>query len=125
MKKRAWRVALFLLGALTLLIAYLLFFRLTGKGLFCPVKRYLKLSCPGCGITHALACLLVLDFKGMLHHNLLSPLIVLYLGGTVLKTALSYIRTGKREEVFLPRWVNLTFLLLLLVFTVTRNIVGI
>lgn len=125
MKKRVIRVGILLLLALCFLVGYLLLFTLTGVGLFCPVKRYLGLSCPGCGITHALACLLVFDFKGMLSHNLFSPFIILYLGGTVLKSAISYIRTGKRDECFLPFWVNIGFLCALVIFTVLRNIVGI
>ena len=46
--------------AVTLLLYSIMF----GFGITCPIKYLTGLSCPGCGMTRAILCLLRFDFSG-------------------------------------------------------------
>ncbi len=52
-------------------------------GIGCPVRYILGVECPGCGITHALADCLRLDFAAAFRHNpmvfLLPPLFLWFI----------------------------------------------
>lgn len=121
MKKRAVRVLLILLLAGFVGIGYLVVWRLTGLGIPCLFKRITTLDRPGCGITRSVYALLLLDFRTVLRENLLSPLIIGYLGYTVLAASLSYIRKGKIQVAYQPAFLHLALLILFLVYGVLRN----
>lgn len=119
--RRLRRVALLSASALLLGVGYLFFWRLTGIGFICPIKTFLKVDCPGCGITRAAFALLRFDFAGMLRANLLSPLIFLYVLYAAGRAAVGYILTGNYEVMPKHAFLNLLFLLLLLFYGVLRN----
>ncbi len=119
--RRLRRVALLSASALLLGVGYLFFWRLTGIGFICPIKTFLKVDCPGCGITRAAFALLRFDFAGMLRANLLSPLIFLYVLYAAGRAAVGYIQTGNYEVMPKHAFLNLLFLLLLLFYGVLRN----
>ncbi len=120
-RARIRRVILILSAALLFGVGYLVFWHFTGIGFFCPVKRFLSLDCPGCGITRALFALLTFDFVGMLKANLLSPLIIFYFLYVVGYAAIGYIRTGKYEVMPKPFFLNIVFLILFLLYGILRN----
>ena len=43
----------------------------------CPIKLFLGLSCPFCGVTRAIECLFKLDFVGAFHCHLFWPAILI------------------------------------------------
>lgn len=124
MKRRIFRVARLFLFAAFLGIGYLVFWKLTGLGFFCPIKRFLGWDCPGCGITRAAWALLRLDFPAMLEANLLSPLMVLYCLYAALYAAIGYVTTGKYEMTPRPLWLSVILLALFLIWGVVRNLSG-
>ena len=44
-------------------------------GYTCPFLRATGIPCPGCGMTHALQCIVHLDLKGAWHYNAISFLL--------------------------------------------------
>lgn len=46
---------------------------------FCPVKRFLGVECPTCGMSRALISLLRLDFRGYFHYNAMALPVALVL----------------------------------------------
>ncbi len=123
MKVRLRRVILVLIGALLFAVLYVIFWKMTGIGFVCPIQKLFGLDCPGCGITRALWALLRLDFRGMLSANLLSPLIIGYIGYSILAAALFYVKKGKIEVSYRPAWANLCLLILFLAYGVLRNLI--
>ena len=91
----------------------------------CPVKRLTGLKCPGCGFSGACRALLRLDFAGAMRCNPFMPAIAGYVAAVSVSSAGSYIKTGKRASSPFPEWLNITFLVLLVIWTVVRNIIGI
>ena len=122
--KRAVTTGVFALGALLLFLLLMwLPFRLGFT--VCPVKRLTGLKCPGCGFSGACHALLRLDFAGAMRCNPFMPAIAGYVAAVSVSSAGSYIKTGKRASSPFPEWLNITFLVLLVIWTVVRNIIGI
>ena len=54
----------------TLLAAVLLYITVMVKlEIFCPIRRFTGIPCPGCGMSRALGCLLRLDAEGSFRSN--------------------------------------------------------
>lgn len=59
-----------------LIIPILIF--IFGLNFNCPLKKYLHIACPGCGLTRSISALMNFDILKSLHYNLLTiPLIII------------------------------------------------
>lgn len=67
-RRKEWTDLLLL--HLTLLAAVLLYMWVMVKlRIFCPIRHFTGIPCPGCGMSRALGCLLRMDFAGSLRCN--------------------------------------------------------
>lgn len=125
MKKRIFNVIL-VFFALALTIAALAYIGGKYPGFtVCPVKRILRLSCPGCGMTSAVLSLLKLDFSSAFKYNLMFIPILGYIAFVFVQFVVRYIKNGSKDFLPKPEWVNVLFLVFIIVWTVVRNIVHI
>lgn len=53
------------------------------------------------------------------------PFIAGYVAAVSVSSAKSYIKSGKRASSPFPEWLNIAFLVLLVIWTAARNIIGI
>ncbi len=102
--------------------AVLLFLLQSGLRVPCPIYSLTGLQCPGCGNTRATLAFLRLDFRAILHYNLLYPLEMLYLLWVAGFSAHSYLHTGHFSYRSPCIALDLTCLGLILLWTVVRNI---
>ena len=115
-----------LISAVTLCVgcAYALFCRLTGLGIPCLFHLATGLNCPGCGVSRMLLSLLRLDFRAAFRYNAallcLSPVLAAVLGVHVVR----YARTGSRKSGPLLEAVEIALAVLLLLWGVVRNLIG-
>ena len=120
-KKRLWEVAQPVLEILLLGIAYVIFVKITGWGLPCPIKLVTGKYCPGCGISRMLLAMLTLDFEAAYHANrllfFLLPVILLY--GLI--KGIHYIRTGENKQSIPEQLVILLVCLVTIAFCIMRN----
>lgn len=104
-------------------LAYLLIHELTGFALFCPIRRFLGISCPGCGVSRMFFHLYRLEIAEAFASNcVVFCLLPIALADGVFH-AYRYIRYGngkfcRAEKVCL--WVIVG---ILVVFGVVRNLV--
>ena len=107
---------------LVLLVAYLIFTRLTGWGIPCAFHELTGLHCPGCGITRMLGALLQLDFAGAFHYNMLIfcmlPVAVFF----SVRHWMRWLKTGKRVEDPIENVAAVAALVLLIIFGIMRNL---
>lgn len=120
-KKRLWEVAKPVLEILLLGIAYVIFVKITGWGLPCPIKLVTGKYCPGCGISRMLLAMLTLDFEAAYYANrllfFLLPVILLY--GLI--KGIHYIRTGENKQSLPEQLVILLVCLVTIAFWIMRN----
>lgn len=110
-------------GSLCLaLTAYGLLVMLTGHGIPCPVYQLSGLSCPGCGMSRALAALLRLDFAAAFGYNPLWPLYLAYILYVFLSAAVPYVRYGDLRLEPRPAWLSWAVLGVVVAFGVWRNL---
>ena len=122
MRKRVFRLLKPTVILLTIGFSYILIHELTGFTLFCPIKRFLGIYCPGCGISRMFFHLFRLEIAEAFSSNCvvfcLLP-IALIMG---LYHAYRYVRYGKTglsraENIGL--WIAAV---ILIVFAVVRNL---
>ena len=121
LKKRLKKAALFvpLLFVLGLVGVWL---SETGHGIPCIFHAVTGLQCPGCGVTRMLSALLHGDWRGAWESNAVVLTLSPVLAGLVGLSLVRWIRTGSAR---LPRWadaVTVVCVVLLLLFTVARNL---
>ncbi len=120
-KKRLKQVLKPILQILLLGIAYVLFVKITGWGLPCPIKLVTGKYCPGCGISRMLLAMLTLDFETAFHANrllfFLLPVILIY----ALIKAVCYIRTGENRQSLPEQLVILLVCIVTIAFWIMRN----
>ena len=87
----------------------------------CLFYKFTGLLCPGCGNSRATLALLRLDFRAMLRYNLCYPLQLLYILRLYLACARNYMRTGRFAYHTKPDWLDITCLVLILLWAVIRN----
>ena len=109
-------ILLLLAGAAAALAVHL------GLRVPCVFNLVTGLNCPGCGNTRAVMSMLRLDFRGMLHYNLMFPLEMAYLVYLYVASALHYVHTGKATYNPKHKWLDVTLLILLLAWGVVRNV---
>ena len=124
-KKRVRRLAVVWCIALGALSVYAAVFFVSGIGIPCPFHLITGLNCPGCGISRAIRSLSEFRFADALGYNLMSPLILLYIGYCAVYASAAYMKTGKGSLLIKPEWLNIALLSLFLIWWVVRNIVGI
>lgn len=112
------------LAALTAGVGLIWYFEPTKAGFFppCPLYSVTGFACPGCGLTRGFHALFHGDISAALGFNLFIPVYLLIFAALFVSLFLVVIRGIK-----FPRWpVSVTaiwsFLVLLLVFGVVRNI---
>ncbi len=84
------------------------------------------LNCPGCGNTRAVLALLRLDFKAAFSVNAMFPVEFGYLLYLYIFLCFNYIKKGKPSfnSPSSFRWVDITVLMLILIWSIVRNIFG-
>ena len=95
-----------------------------GIGIPCIFYTLTGWKCPGCGISRALASLLRLRFDLFIAYNLMAPLIVTYLLFLGSSVAVNYLKSGHPIYRSPSKWMDLSVLVLFLLWGVVRNIVG-
>ena len=102
--------------------AYLIFFRVFGFGIPCPVKLITGFDCPSCGITRMIVSISRLDFVKAFNFNPVLFITLPMIVACFLANRIRYIKTGERESYLICR-IALGFEIgLLLVYGVVRNI---
>lgn len=126
MKKRTLKAAAVWLicGAAGLLYA-LIITKTALPAIPCIVYKITGLKCPGCGNTTAVLSLLRLDISAAFRANLMALPELAFILWAALSYTLVYIRTGKKQLAPKPDRLNWVFLILLVIWTVVRNIMGI
>lgn len=88
----------------------------------CSFKTHFGMYCPGCGGTRALIALLQGDVIQSLKYN---PIILLFILDILSMTLLSIVENRSQEKyrgVKIRLFVNLSFLLFIILFFITRNV---
>ncbi len=124
MKKRLIR-SIIIFIAIALLFLLLLFVTKSDMPSICLIRQITGLKCPGCGMSRALLSLIQLDIKTAVGYNLLALPILIYIIYIMICAAASYIKSGRVSLFPKPEWLNIAFLVMLIAFTVTRNILKI
>ncbi|MBO4636122.1 MAG: DUF2752 domain-containing protein [Clostridiales bacterium] len=120
MRVRVW-VTVLLLG-----IAYLIWLRITGLGIPCPIRSITGWLCPGCGITTLFVRLFQGDIKGAFDANpfifCTGPLLIAILM-TNEYIVLTPSRDHKRLKLILEI-VCIVYVIALIVFGILRNVIS-
>lgn len=102
-------------------VAYIIFHKITGLSIPCPIKLVTGKYCPGCGITRMLFALLRLDFQAAFLANrflfFLLPVIVIYAA----VKAVIYIVTGKNRQTLPEQIAIILITILTIAFWIMRN----
>ncbi len=121
MKKRLFNLVKIYLIVSAIMIAYAVFFNITGIGIPCIFRLITHLNCPGCGISRfALNCL-KFRFSDAIGYNYFAPFIVIYVAWVIIYTSVIYVRTGSRSLNPRPAWLNIAFLILVIIWGIVRN----
>ncbi len=89
----------------------------------CVFKKYLNISCPGCGMTRAFLSIINLDIIGALSYNILSIFLFIFL--VILNSILVYdiiFNSHKLNKllIYLKKY-NYLFLILLIISMIKNN----
>ena len=125
MKERINKAAVVYAAAAVMGIAAAAAIKLTGRGIPCIFRIITGLKCPGCGNTTAVLALLELDFMCALAANPLFPAEFAYIGWAAICYTAEYVKTGKKQLMPKPEWLNWCFLGVLILWTIIRNIIKI
>ncbi len=125
MKHRIIRVLLVYAAIAAAAGLYALVMELTGHGIPCIFQRVTGFKCPGCGNTHALNLLLKGRFLDAVKSNAMMPAEAGFAVWLTLSVTVRYVRTGKYSLTTGCESANIAFLVLLLLWWIVRNIIGI
>lgn len=123
-KQRVFTVVIVTAAVLILGLLYA-FVALRGIGVPCFIKSITGVKCPGCGISRTILAILTFKFDKVFSYNLIWPLIVFYLLWVYFFCARSYIKKGRPSYDSPTMWVDIAMLVILLVWWIVRNILGI
>ena len=124
-KKRILRVVLVTTLFVCAGLLYALAVGIFHGGIPCIFHEITGLRCPGCGITHALMCLLRFDFEGFINANLFAPLILIFFITAFFSTSVKYIKTGIYRLSAVNTFIEVSFLVLFVSWGIARNFLGI
>lgn len=124
LNKREVRLALLTFAILAIGILFYILARL-GHPVPCLFRRITGFNCPGCGNTRVVFALLRFDIAGAFSYNLLFPVEFLYLGFVYIQCAIAYLKTGKLSYHSPTPVLDVTVLVILFIWWVLRNILGI
>lgn len=123
-KVRLKRLILFTLLAFIVGLTIYLIYELTGLGFKCIFYEVTGFKCAGCGNTHFVGSILKFNIKEAFSYNYLFPLEAFYIAWVYFFSAKQYLN-GKKFNYFSPfRPLDITILILLLVWVPVRNIFG-
>lgn len=100
-------------------------YRFTGIGLKCPINYLTGLKCPGCGNTHVLGCLLKLDIRGAFKANLMFLPEFLYLIWVYVFASVNYIKKGIFNYTPPYKFIDISLLIIIILWGIIRNILHI
>ena len=124
MKERLKKAAIAYLIAGVSGLAAAFVMKLIGFGIPCIFQLFTGYKCPGCGNTRAVLAYLSLDFKSGFEYNRLFPLEGAYILWVLAQYTILYVRTGRKELEPKPMALNIIVLVIILAWTVCRNIYG-
>lgn len=120
-KKRIMQLAKGIGEILLIGCIYLIFIKITGITISCPIKLITGKYCPGCGITQMMLALFTFDFERAYMANrllfFLLPVMLIY--GLV--KGIVYIRTGENKQNIVEQIGILVVFVLTVVFWILRN----
>lgn len=90
----------------------------------CPTKLLTGLDCPMCGATRAVHSLLRADLRGAMDHNLLFVLLAPFIAYAFVAWTASRMGHPMKPIPMSSKWVTIPLVVVLVVFTVVRNIHG-
>jgi hypothetical protein len=125
MKKRIVTVAVICAAAAALLGLYYFLYKRFGFGIPCLFNLITGLKCPGCGNTRAVDELLHLHFAEALSYNYMMPAEVLFILYVSIRSAVIYIKTGRRTLGTGCEPAAVVFLVVLIAWWIVRNIIGV
>lgn len=97
MKQRFNQLVTGYLPIAVLLLAYVVFFTIFGRGLPCIFRMVTGLQCPGCGMSRALSALFTGHFHAAAEYNILSVTLLPLLAVFFLIKAVRFVITGSKE----------------------------
>ncbi|MBE6740803.1 MAG: DUF2752 domain-containing protein [Ruminococcaceae bacterium] len=96
------------------------------KGLvLCPFRAITGLSCPGCGNTRAFTALIHFHFAESIKYNYAYPIEFIYILYVLFSAAINYIKNGKFSYYPKKPIIDYILLILVIIWWVVRNILGI
>lgn len=124
-KRRLVRLAVFtFLGILAVFSIYLIY-HFTGFGFKCPIYEITGFRCAGCGNTHALQSLLTFDIMESLSYNYIYPLEMFYVFLVYINSASNYVKNGKFTYKTYYQGLDITILVIVVLWIPLRNILGV
>ncbi len=125
MKQRILKVCFFYAILVLCAVGYCLVIKLFHNGLQCPFHWLTGLNCPGCGNSRALYALTHLHFAEALRYNYLMPFEAAFALYAAVCTTENYLRTGVYKLTIRHEWIGLVFVVILMVWWIVRNILGV
>lgn len=129
---RLKKLILYLFISVIIILSVLTVYYMTGITWRCPfnlitglIFNNRGLYCPGCGSTRAVMKYIHLDFKGGFMMNMLFPLELIYIIYVLAVSCVSYIKNGRFNYRSPNKAVDITVLVIILIWWVVRNIFNI
>lgn len=124
-KKRIAKLALSVLLTACILAVLLAVFVKTGISWRCPFNLLTGLNCPGCGSTRAVMEYLKLNFASAFRLNMMFPLEAAYIIYVLTVTAARYVKNGSAAYAPPCKAVDITVLIIIILWWIVRNILSV
>ena len=119
---RKTKAVLLILSLVTIFVFFLILANYNIR-IPCIFKELTGFNCPACGSTRATVALFRLNFKEMIHYNLLYPLEIIYILQVGIIMFINYIKKGKLEYTANTLVIDIIFLIILIIWGIVRNVV--
>ena len=124
MKIRLWRVISYSVIILIVGLLYGLFVKKTGIAVPCMFYRLTGWKCPGCGVTRMCVALLQLRWRDAFWFHPMLFVQLPVLGLIAIRNVVTYVKNGVSRVTRPETAVIYICIVLLVIFTVFRNMVG-